>query len=162
MDGEAGPIATLVNFACHATVLSGENLMLSAEFPGVACRLLQQQTGAPALYLQGACGNINPVWIKQDFESVERAGQIVGASALRVVTEFAPSAPDSAPTTSAGTSSPKSRCPAASLNPTSTPPAARSRSRYETSSPTKTTPPASNRSKRKPPNYLGQATSAAT
>ncbi len=88
VDGEAGPIATLVNFACHATVLSGENLMLSAEFPGVACRLLQQQTGAPALYLQGACGNINPVWIKQDFDSVERAGQIVGATALRVVAEL--------------------------------------------------------------------------
>ena len=88
VDGEAGPIATVLNFACHATVLSGENLMLSAEFPGVACRLLQQQTGAPALYLQGACGNINPVWINQDFASVQRAGQIVGAAALRVLAEL--------------------------------------------------------------------------
>jgi Neutral/alkaline non-lysosomal ceramidase, N-terminal len=88
VDGEAGPIATLVNFACHATVPSGQNLMLSAEFPGVACRLLQQQTGAPALYLQGACANVNPVWIKQDFHSVERAGQIVGGAALRVVAEL--------------------------------------------------------------------------
>jgi len=88
VDGEAGPIATLLNFACHATVLSGENLVLSAEFPGVACRLLQQQTGAPAIYLQGACGNINPVWIKQDFDSVERAGRIVGGAALRVVAEL--------------------------------------------------------------------------
>ena len=88
VDGEAGPIATLVGFACHATVLSGENLMLSAEFPGVACRLLQQQTGAPALYLQGACGNINPIWIKQDFDSVARAGQIVGGASLRVVAEL--------------------------------------------------------------------------
>jgi len=88
VDGEAGPIATLLSFACHATVLSGENLMLSAEFPGVACRLLRQQTGAPALYLQGACADVNPVWIKQDFDSVERAGHIVGAAALRLVAEL--------------------------------------------------------------------------
>jgi neutral ceramidase len=88
VDGEDGPIASVLNFACHATVLSGENLMLSAEFPGVACRLLQQQTGVPALFLQGACANVNPTWIKQDFASVERAGQIVGGAALRVVAEL--------------------------------------------------------------------------
>ena len=88
VDGEDGPIASVMSFACHATVLSGENLMLSAEFPGVACRLLQEQTGAPALYLQGACGNVNPVWMRQDFESVERAGQIVGSAALRVAAEL--------------------------------------------------------------------------
>ena len=88
IDGEEAPIATVLNFACHATTLSGENLLLSAEFPGAACRLLREQTGAPALYLQGACGNVNPVWIKQDFESVERLGHIVGGSALRIVAEL--------------------------------------------------------------------------
>jgi hypothetical protein len=88
VDGDEGPMATVMSFACHATVLSGENMMLSAEFPGVACRLLQEQTGAPALYLQGACGNVNPVWMRQDFASVERAGQIVGGAALRVVAEL--------------------------------------------------------------------------
>ena len=88
MDGADGPIASVMSFACHATVLSGENLMLSAEFPGVACRLLQEQTGAPALYLQGACGNVNPTWIKQDFEGVDRTGQIVGGAASRVVAEL--------------------------------------------------------------------------
>lgn len=88
VDGEEAPIATVLNFACHATVLSGENLMLSAEFPGAACRLLHEQSGASALYLQGACGNVNPIWIKQDFENVERLGHIVGGQALRVVAEL--------------------------------------------------------------------------
>jgi hypothetical protein len=88
VDGEDGPIASVISFACHATVLDGENLMLSAEFPGVACRLVSEQTGAPALYVQGACGNVNPMWIRQDFESVQRAGQIVGGAALRVVAEL--------------------------------------------------------------------------
>lgn len=88
VDSENGPIATLLNFACHATVMTGENLLLSAEFPGAACRLIQQGTGAPAVYLNGACGNVNPVWIRQDFDSVERVGRIVGGQALRTVGEL--------------------------------------------------------------------------
>jgi neutral ceramidase len=88
VDGEDSPIATLLNFACHATVMTGENLHLSAEFPGAACRLIQQETGAPAVYLNGACGNVNPVWIRQDFENVERTGRIVGGQALRTVGEL--------------------------------------------------------------------------
>jgi len=89
IDGvDAPPIATLLNFACHATVMHGGNLQLSAEFPGAACRLVEKQTGAPAVYLNGACGNVNPVWIKQDFDSVERVGQIIGGQALRTVGEL--------------------------------------------------------------------------
>ena len=86
--GEDGPVATLLNFACHATVLNQTNLMLSGEFPGAACRLIQRETGAPCLYLNGACGDVNPVWIAQDFAGVERAGQIIGAQALRLAAEM--------------------------------------------------------------------------
>jgi len=89
IDGvDAPPIATLLNFACHATVMHGGNLQLSAEFPSAACQLVEEQTGAPAVYLNGAYGNVNPVWIKQDFDSVERVGQIIGGQALRTVGEL--------------------------------------------------------------------------
>ena len=88
VDGENGPIATVLNFACHATVLDATNLMLSGEFPGVACRLIQRETGAPCVYLNGACGDVNPAWITQDFPGVERAGQIIGAQALRLAAEM--------------------------------------------------------------------------
>ncbi len=88
LDGEDGPIASILNFACHATVLSGANMMLSGEFPGAASRLLLEQTSAPCVYLNGACGNVNPVWVKQDFDSVERVGQIIGGQALRMIGEM--------------------------------------------------------------------------
>jgi hypothetical protein len=88
VDGDDGPIACLLNFACHATVLSGSNLLLSAEFPGVACRIVEQATGAGAVYLNGACGNVNPVWIRQDFASVERAGQAIGGAAVHLIAEL--------------------------------------------------------------------------
>jgi len=89
VDGEDGrPVASLLNFACHATVLNASNLLLSAEFPGAACALVQQHTGAPCVYLNGACGNVNPVWMRQDFDSVERVGQIIGGQALRTIGEL--------------------------------------------------------------------------
>lgn len=89
LDGDEGaPIACVLNFACHATVLDGANLMLSGEFPGAASRLLLEQTGAPCVYLNGACGDVNPTWIQQDFHSVERVGQIIGGQALRTIGEL--------------------------------------------------------------------------
>lgn len=88
LDSEDGPIAALISYACHATVLSGANLQLSAEFPGVACRIVEQATGAGAVYLQGACGNVNPAWVRQDFASVERAGQLVAGAALQVIADL--------------------------------------------------------------------------
>ena len=88
VNGEDGPISCILNFPCHATVLDDKNLLLSAEFPGVACRLVEQATGATAVYLNGACGDVNPAWIAQDFASVERAGQVVGGQAVRLIGEL--------------------------------------------------------------------------
>lgn len=85
LDGEDGPVASLMSFACHATVLNGANLQMTAEFPGAACRILEAATGAPTVYLQGACGNINPVWVRQDFANVERAGQQVAGAAISAI-----------------------------------------------------------------------------
>jgi neutral ceramidase len=87
-DGEGGPVASLLNFACHATVLSGANLMLSGEFPAAACRIVEAATGAGAVYLNGACGDVNPMWMRQDFASVERAGQAIGGAAVRLIADL--------------------------------------------------------------------------
>jgi hypothetical protein len=87
-DGDDGPAASLLNFACHATVLSGENMLLSAEFPGVACHIVEAATGAAAVYINGACGDVNPMWMRQDFASVERAGQAVGGAAVRLLADL--------------------------------------------------------------------------
>jgi hypothetical protein len=88
VDSADGPIASIVNFACHATILNATNLHLSGEFPGAAARFLQRESGAPCVYLNGACGDVNPAWITQDYPSVERAGQIVGGHALRLIAEM--------------------------------------------------------------------------
>ena len=54
------PVATVVNLACHGTVLGPENLLVSADWPGAMRARLEQAVGGLALFLQGAAGDLNP------------------------------------------------------------------------------------------------------
>src|SRR4051794_3740311 len=89
-DSGAPPIATLVTFACHSTVLEHDNLEYSADFPGAMARAVEHAVGGTAIYLQGAAGNINPVWMRHDHTDVARVGGILGAAAARAVHELRP------------------------------------------------------------------------
>ena len=85
------PIAAAVNFSCHATVLYHTNLLLSADYPGYAVRTVESLfPGLGGLFLNGACGNVNPAWVRQEFEEAERVGTIVGAAAARLIGELRP------------------------------------------------------------------------
>lgn len=54
-------LATLVNYACHPTTLAWENRLISPDFPGAMRELVEQSTGAPCVFLQGASGDLGPV-----------------------------------------------------------------------------------------------------
>jgi neutral ceramidase len=85
-------IATVARYACHPTVMTGANLEISAEWPGEACRVMEQVIGggATGIYLNGACGNINPAWMWQRVDEVRRVGSIVGAKAAALSQELRP------------------------------------------------------------------------
>jgi len=86
-----GPIASIVNFACHATVMYRTNVEISADYPGYAAAAVKKLLGdAPVLFLNGACGDVNPSWIEQRFDEAERVGSIVGAEAARRLQELRP------------------------------------------------------------------------
>lgn len=90
-DPRDGPIASVVNFACHATVLFHTNMHMSADYPGYALRTVRTILGdAPALFFNGACGDVNPAWIEQDYYEAKRVGSIVGAEAARRLQELRP------------------------------------------------------------------------
>ena len=52
--------ATLFNYACHPTTLAWENRVLSPDYIGAAREVLEDAFGAPALFLQGASGELGP------------------------------------------------------------------------------------------------------
>jgi neutral ceramidase len=92
---EGKPLAAVINCACHGVSLGGTCTHITADFPGVARRLLEQQTGATSLFLQGAAGNINPLLMGWDWTHIARLGLPLGAEAVRVYWNTAPSAAES-------------------------------------------------------------------
>lgn len=56
------PLALIANYAMHATVLGASNTVVSADAPGVVAEYVEEKTGAPMLYLNGAAGNLAPIY----------------------------------------------------------------------------------------------------
>jgi hypothetical protein len=92
-DGLSGAnIATIARYGCHATTLERDNLEITAEYPGEACRTIEQIIGGgtTGLFFNGACGNVNPAWIRQEYDEVRRVGTVVGAKAAALSQELRP------------------------------------------------------------------------
>jgi neutral ceramidase len=81
-------IATLVNYACHPVVLCEDSLQHSADFPGYLRRRIEAEAGGIALFLNGACGQINPVR-RGDFAVAKWVGETL-ADTARAALEGAP------------------------------------------------------------------------
>jgi neutral ceramidase len=59
---DGSPLALLANYAMHATVLGGGSTLVSADAPGAVAAHVEEKTGAPMLYLNGAAGNLAPIY----------------------------------------------------------------------------------------------------
>lgn len=91
LDREDGrPLAVLYHFACHP-IMNPPHKGNSADFPGYASRAIEDATGAIAFFVQGCCGDINPVRYKEVNRppDAEPLGNLLGLSALRVAKEIA-------------------------------------------------------------------------
>jgi len=86
------PLAVLLNTACHAVSLGSECTEISADFPGVAREVIERETGATCLFLQGAAGNINPTLMGWDWTHPRRLGLSLGAEGSRLFWSAVPEA----------------------------------------------------------------------
>jgi hypothetical protein len=59
-DAKGKAIAHAVNFAAHPVMISWQVRKFSADFPGAMAELVEKETGAPCLFLQGAAGDLSP------------------------------------------------------------------------------------------------------
>jgi hypothetical protein len=81
-------VATLVNYACHGTVLGPANLLVSADWIGAMRLRVESELGGLALFLQGAAANINPdmYWVDgRAFEMAAEQGHAVAEAVLAAV-----------------------------------------------------------------------------
>lgn len=94
VDGlDGGSIAILANYATHPVVVGMDNITkYSADFPGAMCAYVERELqGRPlAIFLQGACGDINPIYLRAGASEVRRLGRELGSEVVRVAREIQP------------------------------------------------------------------------
>lgn len=57
-----GQLALVANYAIHGTVLGGKNKLISGDVSGVVAEHVETATGATLLFINGAAGNIAPIY----------------------------------------------------------------------------------------------------
>jgi neutral ceramidase len=78
MEGASGPIASIFSHPCHPVVLGADNCAISADFPGAAVRYVEHQSGIPAIFVNGACGDVNPRITNGTFDDARKFGALLG------------------------------------------------------------------------------------
>jgi neutral ceramidase len=58
-------IGLIANYAMHGTVLGGRFVEISGDGPGIVASYVEEKLGAPMLYINGAAGNIAPIYTVQ-------------------------------------------------------------------------------------------------
>lgn len=76
------PLAVVLAYAAHPVVMGGQNLWVSADYPGAACDFLKRVGLGTPLFLQGCAGNINPIHTSATFTHVRKLGEILGAAVI--------------------------------------------------------------------------------
>ncbi len=87
IDTEDGqPLAALVNYSCHPITVGPDCTLITPDYPGVVKRVVEQNTGATCLFLQGAAGNVGPIRgvARNGLQEYRRLGGILGSEASRV------------------------------------------------------------------------------
>lgn len=84
MDGDL--IFSVVNMACHPTVLSPSNLEISSDYVGALRNYFEGKVGHPLVFINGEGGDVSPRLIRQgvDFNEVERIGSKMGEQLLKI------------------------------------------------------------------------------
>lgn len=88
IDRENGqPLAILVNWAAHPTTIPSSTLLISADYPGALKQTVQRETGATAIFLQGAAGDLRTERGPKDYKAY---GEALGLEAVRLARSLSP------------------------------------------------------------------------
>jgi len=92
-DDGASIIALMLVCSMHPTVLHEDSTLVSADFPGMARRFLQENVlgaGCPVLHHTGPCGNQSPRHVTRSntFQEADRLGRILGQAVARVLPDI--------------------------------------------------------------------------
>ena len=82
-------LATVFHYTTHPNVMSGENFMISGDFPGLASVIVEKESGGSALFLNGAQGSSDIDGLKdRDWEGVDRTGKALAEAVLKTAEDI--------------------------------------------------------------------------
>ncbi len=97
--------AVLLSYACHSVVVM-RNYEISADYPGVAKRKVEEALGGNAicLFVQGGAGDINPIFMSPrrkdakdtspiDYTQMDRMGTLLAEQTVKLTRSLAPGTP---------------------------------------------------------------------
>lgn len=85
-------VATVVNYACHATTLAWQNSLISRDYIGAAREVVENALGEVCLFLQGASGELGPKrQYTGDVTVADENGRCLGYAALAATGAMPPS-----------------------------------------------------------------------
>jgi hypothetical protein len=86
------PVAAIAHFACHPITVGPDCDQITPDYPGVVKQIVEANTGAPTVFLQGAAGDIGPVrGVASDgANQYKRLGTILGLEAAKLWWEADP------------------------------------------------------------------------
>lgn len=89
IEQEDGDRCFLVSYSAHPTVLGGDNMQFTGEYPGFLMRRITERTGAEAIYLGGSVGSMGPRAPegKDSFERCRNMGTALADKVLEVVVD---------------------------------------------------------------------------
>jgi len=82
------PMAVVVNYACHPTVLSESNYFVSGDFPSYMMRGISKlYPSCEAMFFQGAAGNISSRYNRKGsgFDEARRMGEMLAGEVIKVM-----------------------------------------------------------------------------
>ncbi|MBK9390691.1 MAG: neutral/alkaline non-lysosomal ceramidase N-terminal domain-containing protein [Bacteroidetes bacterium] len=88
---EGRETGVLVNFGCHATTLTGNNWLYSADYPGYLAESVKRVKGKDfvSMFCNGCCGNVTQVDYRigfpDTFQECQRIGYMLGVSAMEAM-----------------------------------------------------------------------------
>jgi hypothetical protein len=90
-DAHDQPMAVLYNYACHPVTQRESNLLISADYPGVASRLIERAfPRAVALFANGCCGDQDPLHDLWGSDAgTQRAGLMLGGVVVQLAARLA-------------------------------------------------------------------------
>ena len=97
---EGKQTGVLVNFGCHATTLTGNNWLYTADYPGYLAEAVKRVKGKDfkSIFCNGCCGNVTQVDYRigfpSTFQECQRIGYILAVSALEAMQNANPVSTD--------------------------------------------------------------------